>query len=111
MQIKAVELIDELGGCTRGPYGGSFGCISFSGDMDIALSSKTIVFPTHKSKHNTSYSSKNVNKQREWTAFIQGRATVMVDSDPRDMEKVSEAEAATLARAIDLAESSFLGKN
>lgn len=109
-KIKALELIDELGG-RRGPHGGSFGCISFSGDMDIALSSKTMVFPTRKSNYDTLYTYGNVNKQREWTAFIQGGATVMVDSDPRDMETVCESEAAAFARAIDLAESSFLGKN
>ncbi|KAI4305234.1 hypothetical protein L6164_028612 [Bauhinia variegata] len=46
-KVKAMELIDELEVTRRGPYSGGFGGISFSGDMDIALALRTMVFP-HK---------------------------------------------------------------
>jgi para-aminobenzoate synthetase component 1 len=36
-KIRAMELINELEGCTRGPHFGSLGYISFSGDMDTSI--------------------------------------------------------------------------
>ena len=37
MQVKAMELIDELEVTRRGAYSSGFGGIAFNGDMDIAL--------------------------------------------------------------------------
>ncbi|KAA8543748.1 hypothetical protein F0562_022075 [Nyssa sinensis] len=54
-KVKAMELIDQLEVTRRGPYSGGFGGISFSGDLDIALALRTIVFPTGM-RHNTMYS-------------------------------------------------------
>ena len=42
--MKARELINERKEYTYGPYGGGVGSVSFTGDMEIALSLKTIVF-------------------------------------------------------------------
>ncbi|XP_048490118.1 anthranilate synthase alpha subunit 2, chloroplastic isoform X2 [Beta vulgaris subsp. vulgaris] len=107
-KIEAMQLIDKLELNRRGPYGGSFGCISFSKNMDIAdLASKTIVFPTGKA-YDTLYSYKNLNKRREWVAHLQTGATIRVDSGHGDEQGHCEREAAAVARAIDLAESSFL---
>lgn len=107
-KIKAMELIDKLELKRRGPYGGVFGCISFSKDMDITLASKTIMFPTRKT-YGTLYSYKDLDQtRREWVAHLQAGATITVDSDPEDKQRQCEQEAAVLARAIDLAESSFL---
>ncbi|KAG8371483.1 hypothetical protein BUALT_Bualt13G0092400 [Buddleja alternifolia] len=86
-KVKAMELIDELEMTRRGPYSGGFGGISFSGDMDIALALRTIVFPTG----------------------MPG-AGIVADSDPADEQRECENKAAALARAIDLAESSFVDK-
>ncbi|KAH9609742.1 hypothetical protein KSS87_012732 [Heliosperma pusillum] len=108
-KVKAMELIDELEVTRRGPYSGGFGGISFTGDMDIALALRTIVFST-ASRYDTMYTYKEINKRREWVAHLQTGAGIVADSDPNDEQKECENKAAGLARAIDLAESSFLQK-
>ncbi|KAK7357915.1 hypothetical protein VNO80_17212 [Phaseolus coccineus] len=109
-KVKAMELIDELEVARRGPYSGGFGGISFNGDMDIALALRTIVFPTN-ARYDTMYSYKDhMNKRREWVAHLQAGAGIVADSDPADEQRECENKAAALARAIDLAESSFVDK-
>ncbi|MBA0732457.1 hypothetical protein Gogos_016547 [Gossypium gossypioides] len=107
--VKAMELIDQLEVTRRGPYSGGFGGISFSGDMDIALALRTIVFPT-ATRYDTMYSYKDANKRREWVAHLQAGAGIVADSVPADEQRECENKAAALARAIDLAESSFVDK-
>ncbi|GFZ01617.1 anthranilate synthase 2 [Actinidia rufa] len=108
-KVKAMELIDDLEVTRRGPYSGGFGGISFSGDMDIALALRTIVFPT-RIRHDTMYSYKDANNRRDWVAHLQAGAGIVADSDPGDEQRECENKAAALARAIDLAESSFVDK-
>lgn len=102
-----MELIDELEVTRRGPYSGGFGGISFSGDMDIALALRTMVFPTG-TYYDSRYSSKDKNKRREWIAHLQSGAGIVADSVPADEQRECENKAAALARAIDLAESAFV---
>lgn len=109
IQVKAMELIDKLEVTRRGPYSGGFGGISFSGDMDIALALRTIVFPTG-TRYDTMYSYKDAGRRREWVAHLQAGAGIVADSSPDEEQRECENKAAALARAIDLAESSFLGK-
>ncbi|KAF8116061.1 hypothetical protein N665_0023s0039 [Sinapis alba] len=106
-KVKAMELIDKLEVTRRGPYSGGFGGISFNGDMDIALALRTMVFPTN-TRYDTLYSYKHPQRRREWIAHIQAGAGVVADSNPDDEQRECENKAAALARAIDLAESSFL---
>ncbi|XP_022752654.1 anthranilate synthase alpha subunit 2, chloroplastic-like isoform X2 [Durio zibethinus] len=108
-KVKAMELIDQLEVTRRGPYSGGFGGISFSGDMDIALALRTIVFPT-ATRYDTMYSYNDVNKRREWVAHLQAGAGIVADSVPADEQRECDNKAAALARAIDLAESSFVEK-
>ncbi|CAN4102235.1 unnamed protein product [Withania somnifera] len=108
-KVKAMELIDQLEVTRRGPYSGGFGGISFTGEMDIALALRTIVFPTG-TRYDTMYSYKDVDKRRDWVAYLQSGAGIVADSDPADEQKECENKAAALARAIDLAESSFVDK-
>nr|AQZ41271.1 anthranilate synthase alpha subunit [Vitis labrusca] len=108
-KVKAMELIDQLEVTRRGPYSGGFGGISFSGDMDIALALRTIVFPSG-SRFDTMFSYKDMNKRREWVAHLQAGAGIVADSVPADEQRECENKAAALARAIDLAESSFIEK-
>ncbi|KAJ6795244.1 anthranilate synthase alpha subunit 1, chloroplastic-like [Iris pallida] len=108
-KVKAMELIDELEVTRRGPYSGGFGSISFSGQMDIAIALRTIVFPTG-SRYNTMYSYKDRNGRQEWVAHLQAGAGIVADSKPDDEQKECENKAAALARAIDLAESTFVDK-
>lgn len=104
-----MELIDQLEVTRRGPYSGGFGGISFTGEMDIALALRTIVFPTG-TRYDTMYSYKDVDKRRDWIAYLQAGAGIVADSDPADEQNECENKAAALARAIDLAESSFVDK-
>lgn len=104
-----MELIDELEVTRRGPYGGGFGGISFTGDMDIALALRTIIFPTG-TRYDTMYSYKDSDKRREWVAYLQTGAGIVADSDPDDEQRECEYKAAGLARAIDLAESAFVDR-
>uniref|UniRef100_A0ACD5WFJ7 Uncharacterized protein n=1 Tax=Avena sativa TaxID=4498 RepID=A0ACD5WFJ7_AVESA len=107
-KVRAMELIDELEGKMRGPYGGGFGGISYRGDMDIALALRTIVFPT-ASRFDTMYSYATDNSSRqEWVAHLQAGAGIVADSKPDDEQQECQNKAAGLARAIDLAESTFL---
>ncbi|VVB05813.1 unnamed protein product [Arabis nemorensis] len=109
--VKAMELIDELEVTKRGPYSGGFGSVSFTGDMDIALALRTIVFPT-QARHDTMYSYKDKDTpRREWIAYLQAGAGIVADSDPEDEHRECQNKAARLARAIDLAESAFVNKN
>lgn len=108
-KVKAMELIDQLEVTRRGPYSGGFGGISFTGEMDIALALRTIVFPTG-TRYDTMYSYKDVDKRRDWIAYLQAGAGIVADSDPADEQNECENKAAALARAIDLAESSFVDK-
>lgn len=109
MQVKAMELIDQLEVTRRGPYSGGFGGVSFTGDMDIALALRTIVFPTG-TRFDTMYSYKDAGQRREWVAYLQAGAGIVADSDPDDEHRECQNKAAGLARAIDLAESAFVDK-
>lgn len=104
-----MELIDQLEVTRRGPYSGGFGGVSFSGDMDIALALRTIVFPTG-TQYDTMYSYKGGNARREWVAHLQAGAGIVADSNPDDEHQECINKAAGLARAIDLAESAFVDK-
>ncbi|XP_031253797.1 anthranilate synthase alpha subunit 1, chloroplastic-like isoform X2 [Pistacia vera] len=108
-KVKAMELIDELEVNRRGPYSGGFGGVSFTGDMDIALALRTMVFQTG-TRYDTMYSYKDTNMRREWVAYLQAGAGVVADSDPDDEHRECQNKAAALARAIDLAESAFVNK-
>ena len=75
--------------------------------MDIALALRTMVFPTN-TRYDTLYSYRHPQRRREWIAHIQAGAIFVADSNPDDEQRECENKAAALARAIDLAESSFL---
>jgi anthranilate synthase component 1 len=103
-----MEIIDDLEVTRRGPYSGGFGSVSFSGEMDIALALRTMVFPTG-TQFDTIYSyNKDGTKRQEWIANLQAGAGIVADSSPDDEQQECHNKAAGLARAIDLAESAFV---
>ncbi|KAK8552841.1 hypothetical protein V6N12_041415 [Hibiscus sabdariffa] len=108
-QVKAMELIDELEVARRGPYSGGFGGISFTGDMDIALALRTMVFTTVP-RFDTIYSYKGSARRQDWIAYLQAGAGVVADSDPDAEHLECQNKAAGLARSIDLAEAAFVNK-
>ncbi|KAJ6690755.1 hypothetical protein OIU85_006950 [Salix viminalis] len=109
-KVQAMELIDQMEVSRRGPYSGGLGGVSFTGDMDIALALRTMVFPTG-TQYNTMYSYKDAQLRREWIAYLQAGAGIVADSVPDDEHCECQNKAAGLARAIDLAESAFVNSH
>ena len=97
-KIRAMQIIDELEPIKRGPYGGGLGYIGLDGDMDIALALRTMVVPTA------------LKKGDDWMYHLQAAGGIVADSKAEDefMETVNKA--AALARAVDVAEIAFGGK-
>mgnify|MGYP005836194005 CR=1 FL=1 len=83
-KVRAMQIIDELEPTRRGPYAGSIGYISHSGDLDMAITIRTIVMKGGK-------------------AYVQAGAGVVFDSVPsREYdETVNKAQAAL--RALQMA--------
>jgi anthranilate synthase component 1 len=84
-KIRAMEIIDELEGERRGPYGGAVGYFSYDGSMDTCI---TIRAMTLIGDH----------------AHIQAGAGIVADSDPGHEYDESVSKARAQALAIDLAE-------
>ena len=84
-KIRAMEIIDELEPTRRGPYGGVIGYFSFSGNMDTAITIRTIV----------------INGD---TAHIQVGAGIVADSVPANEHQETMNKAMALIRAIEMAE-------
>ena len=88
-KVRAMEIIDELENVRRGPYAGSIGYFSFSGNLDSCITIRTIVMKDH-------------------TAYIQAGAGIVADSKPENEYKETLNKARALLRAIEMAERGFL---
>ncbi|MGH8251100.1 MAG: anthranilate synthase component I family protein [Steroidobacteraceae bacterium] len=83
-KLRAMELIDELEPVGRGLYGGTVGYFGSGGDMDQAITIRTLVFGAGR------YS-------------FQAGAGIVADSDPdREYDEVL-AKSAAMRRALELA--------
>lgn len=87
-KIRAMEIIDELESTRRGPYAGSVGYYSFSGNLDMAITIRTIVISGDK-------------------AHVQAGGGVVADSDPELEYQESMNKARGMIKAIELAEGGF----
>ncbi len=81
-KIRAMEIIEKLETERRGPYAGAVGYFSFSGNMDSAITIRTLVAQGNK-------------------AFIQAGAGIVADSDPRSEWLETEHKARALFNAMD----------
>lgn len=83
-KVRAMEIIDELEPVARGPYAGAVGYLGFSGNMDTAITIRTIVMTDDR-------------------AYIQAGAGIVADSVPEReyVETVNKAKA--LVRAMERA--------
>ena len=84
-KVRAMEIIEELENVRRGPYAGSVGYFSFSGNLDTCITIRTIVI---KGK----------------TAYIQVGGGIVADSKPEREYQETLNKAKALLRAIDMAE-------
>jgi anthranilate synthase component 1 len=82
-KIRAMEIIDELEPVSRGPYAGAVGYVGYSGNMDTAITIRTIFTADDR-------------------AYLQAGAGIVADSVPEReyLETVSKAKA--LVRALEI---------
>ncbi|MFO0830288.1 MAG: anthranilate synthase component I [Phycisphaerales bacterium] len=101
-KVRAMQIIDELEPVRRGPYGGGMGYVGLDGQMDIALTLRTIVAPTSLSRAVD-------GGRREWVYHLQAAGGIVADSNADDEYMETVNKSAALARAIDVAERAFGG--
>ena len=80
-----MEIIAELEDLRRGPYGGAVGYVSYSGDVDTAITIRTMVV-------------------RDGVAHVQAGAGIVADSVPEQEFDECLNKARALLRAIEIAE-------
>jgi anthranilate synthase component I len=84
-KIRAMEIIAELEPDQRGVYAGALGYVSFGGNLDMAITLRTVVIA-------------------EGVAYVQAGAGVVADSRPeREFEETLE-KASAMFKAIEMAE-------
>lgn len=83
-KIRAMEIIDELETESRGPYAGAVGYFSFNGNMDSAITIRTLVA---QDNHGS----------------IQAGAGIVADSDPKKEWFETENKAQGLFMALEMA--------
>ena len=84
-KVRAMELIDGMEKTRRGPYAGCVGYISFSGNIDLCITIRTIVM---KGKD----------------AYIQAGAGIVLDSVPEKEYEETQNKARAMIKAIEFAE-------
>jgi len=84
-KVRAMELIDELENTRRGLYAGSVGYISFSGNMDLCITIRTILM-------------------KDDIAHIQAGAGIVLDSVPENEYQETLNKAKAMIKAIEFAE-------
>jgi anthranilate synthase component I len=84
-KVRAMEIIDELEPCRRGPYAGAVGYIDYNGNMDTCIALRTLVV-------------------KDQMAYIQAGAGIVADSVPELEYQETLNKARGLLKAIQLTE-------
>ncbi len=84
-KIRAMEIIAEMETNRRGLYGGAVGYFSFSGDVDTAITIRTMV-------------------ARDGRGYVQAGAGIVADSEPEMEYEECLSKAQAVIRAIKLAQ-------
>jgi len=84
-KVRAMEIIDELEPVRREVYGGAVGYFSFSGNMDLAITIRTLVIKDGK-------------------VHLQAGAGIVADSDPATEWQETVNKGMAVMKAIELAE-------
>lgn len=87
-KVRAMQIIEELEPQQRGLYAGAIGYFSFNGNMDMAITIRTIVFKND-------------------TVYVQAGGGIVADSVPEKEYQESCNKARALLNAIELAEKGF----
>jgi anthranilate synthase component 1 len=91
-KVRAMEIINELEKVKRGPYGGAVGYFSFSGNMDLCITIRTMVLKNGK-------------------VYVQAGAGIVYDSIPESEHQESINKSRGMLQAVRLAASGFEIKN
>jgi len=83
-KIRAMEIIAELEPCARGPYGGALGYIGYDGNVDLAITIRTLLLHGE-------------------TASVQAGAGIVYDSDPDREYQETVNKARGMLRALETA--------
>ena len=89
-KIRAMEIIAEMEGRSRGVYGGAAGYISFTGNMDFAITIRTAIMEKGK-------------------FTVQAGAGIVYDSDPQKELEECRNKARSVEMALKLAVSDNIG--
>ena len=79
-----MEIIDELESLRRGFYGGAVGYVDYSGNMDMAITIRTMLV-------------------KDGTIHLQAGGGIVADSEPEYENQECQNKARALIRAIDMA--------
>jgi anthranilate synthase component 1 len=82
-KVRAMQIIDQLEKSPRGPYGGAVGYISFSGNMDLAITIRTACI-------------------QDGTLTVRAGAGIVADSDPESERLETVNKAMAIQRALEL---------
>lgn len=82
-KVRAMQIIDELEQSPRGPYGGAVGYVSFSGNMDLAITIRTACI-------------------ENGTLTVRAGAGIVADSDPESERLETVNKAMAIQRALEL---------
>ena len=91
-KVRAMEIISELEKVKRGPYGGAVGYFSFSGNMDLCITIRTMILKNGK-------------------IYVQAGAGIVYDSIPESEHQESLNKSRGMLQAVRLATSGFEIKN
>lgn len=91
-KVRAMEIINELEKVKRGPYGGAVGYFSFSGNMDLCITIRTMVLKNGR-------------------VYVQAGAGIVYDSIPESEHQESLNKSRGMLQALKLAASGFEIKN
>jgi anthranilate synthase component 1 len=82
-KVRAMEIIDEMEQGPRGPYGGAVGYVSFSGNMDLAITIRTACI-------------------ENGLLTVRAGAGIVADSDPETERQETINKAMAIQRALEL---------
>ncbi len=88
-KVRAMEIIEELEGTRRGPYGGAVGYFSFDGSMDTCITIRAILMKGD-------------------TVYVQSGAGIVADSDPAREYDETVNKAKAVAVSIRYAEQGLM---
>ncbi|MFO7568814.1 MAG: anthranilate synthase component I [Smithellaceae bacterium] len=91
-KVRAMQIIDELEPLRRGAYGGAVGYFSFSGNMDLCITIRTMVI-------------------KDGRIHVQAGAGIVYDSQPEAEHQETLNKARGMQKAVELACGGFVLEN